>query len=126
MSKFVLDSSALLALLFKERGADVVRAALPDVVISTVNLAETVSKLAQRGMGRPDIDALLYLLNIECSPFTEAQAMICGELRPATRARGLSLGDRACLALARERGIEAMTADAAWVGATDVKLILIR
>ena len=95
-------------------------------VMSTVNLAETVTKLVERGMPRLDARAALFELKIEFAPFTESQATLCGELRPATRSRGLSLGDRACLALAIERGLPAMTADAAWLGATSADVVLIR
>ena len=95
-------------------------------VMSTVNLAETASKLSERGKWGPDARATLFALKIEFAPFTEAQATLCGELRPATRSRGLSLGDRACLALAIERGLPAMTADAAWLGATSADVVLIR
>jgi len=125
-SRYVLDSSAVLALIQSEPGANVVRAAMDKAVMSTVNLAETVTKLVERGMPRLDARAALFELKIEYVPFTEAQATLCGELRPATRSRGLSLGDRACLALAIERGLPAMTADAAWLGATSADVVLIR
>ena len=126
MSKYVLDTSAVLAFILSEPGAEVVDAAIPDVVMSTVNLAETVTKLVERGMPRSEARAAIFELKIEFAPFTEAQATLCGELRPATRSRGLSLGDRACLALAIERGLSAMTADAAWFGATSADVVLIR
>lgn len=126
VSKYVLDTSAALALILSEPGAEAVDAALPEVVMSTVNLAETVTKLVERGMPPSEARATLFELKIEYVPFTEAQATLCGELRPATRSRGLSLGDRACLALAIERGLPAMTADAAWLCATSADVVLIR
>jgi PIN domain nuclease of toxin-antitoxin system len=94
--------------------------------MSTVNLAETVAKLTDRGVGRVDLGALLDPLKIEYVPFTEAQAIACGELRAATRSRGQWLGDRACLALATELGVPAMTADAAWRGVTSAEVVFIR
>ncbi len=126
MSRFVFDSSAILAMLRGEPGADLVRISMPGGSISSVNLAEIVTKLVERGASEDIIRNSLALIDLEVAPFTESQAKICGELRLPTRSRGLSLGDRACLALARERGLHALTADAAWVGACDVQVALIR
>lgn len=126
MSKIVLDSSALLALIFNENGADIVRAVAQAGVMSTVNLAEVVTKLVDHGMSSDEAGELLSPMNIEYAPLSENQALICAGLRGATRSRGLSLGDRACLALARERGLKAMTADSAWMGLTDVEVVSIR
>lgn len=114
MSETVLDASALLALLDSEPGADRVHAAVASALISTVNLAEVYSKLADRGS-----DALLALQAIrfavrEVVPFTDAMAELTGRLRPLTRNLGLSLGDRACLALAMMRNADVFTADKAW------------
>jgi PIN domain nuclease of toxin-antitoxin system len=114
LSNAVLDASALLALLGSEAGADQVHAAIPTASISAVNLAEVYSKLADRGP-----DALLALQSIrfalrEVVPFTDAMAELTGRLRPLTRSLGLSLGDRACLALAIMRGGDVLTADKSW------------
>jgi ribonuclease VapC len=126
VSKFTLDSSAVLALLRKEPGADVVEALLPDAVISSVNLAEVVTKLVERGATDEAIDGAMLSVNMKVVDFDEATARLAGRLRKNTRSRGLSLGDRACLALALERGLTAVTADAAWVGATEAPVLLIR
>jgi len=126
VSKYALDSSALLAMLWDEPGADKVAAVLPLCAISTVNVAEVVTKLADRGPSTELLDLTLTGAHVEIVPFTDAQARICGALRRATRSRGLSLGDRACLALALDRGLTAVTADAAWVGATDAPVLNIR
>jgi PIN domain nuclease of toxin-antitoxin system len=126
VSRFAFDSSAILALIKNERGADVVLAALPSASISAVNMAEIVSKLIDLGSAMEPLEQTLSDANVEIVPFTEAQARLCGELRRTTKSRGLSLGDRACLALAQERGLTAVTADAAWVGATSVPVLLIR
>jgi PIN domain nuclease of toxin-antitoxin system len=126
VSDFVLDSSAVLALLWNEPGANVVATALPLAVISAVNVAEVVTKLTEVGSTTELFDRTLNRAQVEIAPFTESQARLCGELRRATKSRGLSLGDRACLALAIERGLTAVTADAAWVGATDAPVNLIR
>jgi ribonuclease VapC len=126
VSSFAFDSSAILALIKNDRGAEVVLATLPRGSISAVNMAEVVSKLIDLGSAMGPLEETLSDANVEIVPFTETQARLCGELRRATRPRGLSLGDRACLALAQERGLTAVTADAAWVGATSVPVMLIR
>jgi ribonuclease VapC len=126
VSKFALDSSAILALIKNEPGAEVAASVLPRAVISAVNITEVVSKLIDLGSSTAPLDLALAEAKVEIVPFTDAQARLAGELRRTTKARGLSLGDRACLALAQERGLTAVTADAAWAGATDVPVRLIR
>jgi ribonuclease VapC len=119
----VLDASALLAYLREEPGADVVAEAIAGgVVISTVNLAEVFSRSADRGADPVKLAAKLTqsgLLDgaITVEPFTAADAIDVARLRPLTRDAGLSLGDRACLALARRLGAPVLTADTAWQGA---------
>lgn len=110
----VVDASAVLAFLREEPGADRVLAVLPTACISAVNLAEVASHLASSGLELTEIRAVLDALALEVAPFDEAQALEVAWLRPATRAAGLSLGDRACLALAARRGGRAITADRAW------------
>ncbi|MDE2007989.1 MAG: type II toxin-antitoxin system VapC family toxin [Rhodospirillales bacterium] len=112
----VLDASAVLALLGDEPGAEAVLEALPRATISTVNLSEVVAKLAERGMPAEAIAAALDGLDLDPRPFEIADAYAAGALRPATRAAGLSLGDRACLALAARLGAPALTADRGWQG----------
>ena len=109
----VLDASALLAVLNDESGAEAVRAALSVSIISTVNLAEVYSKAAERGLDRVRVRRTVDLVR-EAVPFTESQAELCGQLRLQTKAAGLSLADRACLALAIEQHAEVLTADRDW------------
>ncbi len=126
MGKVVLDASAILALLNDEPGAAAVAAALEDAVVSAVNLSEVVAKLLEVGLSREEADEALGGLGLEVQPFDETAAWAAGALRAATRRTGLSLGDRACLALARELGVPALTADAAWLKAAtgaDVRLV---
>ena len=126
MPEAVIDASALLALLNAEPGADVVAEALPGGVISAINLSEVVAKLCEAGVPEKAIHQALQPLGIEIVPFDEEQAYQAGLLRASTQDMGVSLGDRACLSLARMLGVEALTADRAWaglsVGAT-IKLI---
>jgi ribonuclease VapC len=115
VSETVLDASALLALLQAEPGAERVAAALPRAALSSVNLSEVVAKLADGGLPIEAIRASLGALDLDVRSFDEDSAYEAGGLRPATRAHGLSLADRACLALARRLGATALTADRAWI-----------
>lgn len=114
MSKFVLDASALLALLNNETGSDLVRELLPDALVSSVNLAEVVTRLSLLGMPGEQVREALTLLGLNIKPFDEEQAFGTGLLAAQTHSLGLSLGDRACLALASATGATAVTADRAW------------
>lgn len=126
MSEAVLDSSAVLALLLGEAGAHAVTAVLPGALLSTVNLAEVVTKLCERGMPRDQARAAVETVGVEIVAFEADQACLTGELRQRTRMLGLSLGDRACLALARQRDLPAVTADAAWRRLEGFKVVAIR
>lgn len=110
----VFDSSAVLAVLQSEPGASAVLEQLHGGSISVVNMAEIVSTILDRG-GTPDaVTRNLDRLRMTIVPFDEAQARRAGELRPVTRHLGLSLGDRACLALAETIGARVLTADRNW------------
>jgi PIN domain nuclease of toxin-antitoxin system len=111
---YVLDASAVMAFIHRERGADRVAVALPAAVISAVNLAEVVTKLVERGTGGDQVDRLLDRLGLDVVPFDRDMACAAGQLRKVTRPFGLSLGDRACLALAQHLGAIALTADRVW------------
>lgn len=128
-SPIVLDASAVLALLFEEPGADIVRTHLRAGVIGAANLAEVLAKLSDHGLPASEAARAVAILGLEVAPMTEAQAQRSAGMRPATRVAGLSLGDRACLALAAELGIPALTADRGWAGmaeAAGVKVQVIR
>ncbi|WP_157215913.1 type II toxin-antitoxin system VapC family toxin [Flavisphingomonas formosensis] len=124
---YVLDASALLAAMLGEPGAEEVARLLPEARIGAVNLSEVIAKLQERGVPDDAIRESLADLDLDVVPFDSAQAVRAGFLRAATRKAGLSLGDRACLALALENGIPAVTADVGW-GVLDVgaELVLIR
>jgi PIN domain nuclease of toxin-antitoxin system len=101
MNDVVLDASAILAIVFQERGAEkLTDEILGDAVASAVNLAEVQSKLIQKGYAPEEAweDALSLVTAAE--PFTSEQAKIAGDLIAKTQPYGLSLGDRSCLALA--------------------------
>lgn len=105
----------MLCLLNAEPGSDRVAASLDGAAISAVNLAETAGKLRERGLDATEAREALSALPLDVRPFTEDQAFDAGALRPLTRPLGLSLGDRACLALAKEMNAVALTADREWL-----------
>lgn len=115
MNRVVLDASALLAILNDEPGAEkLTPQLLQAATISTVNLAEVQGKLVTRGID-PDSawEAALSPIR-EAEPFTAEQARIVGSLIAQTGVLGLSLGDRACLALAIVLKAPVYTADRLW------------
>src|SRR5690606_14758971 len=99
-----------------EAGADRVLELLsePGGEVSAVNWSEVGAKLAERGLHPPDIARELSAFGLDVIAFDEKQANLAAALRPDTRALGLSLGARSCLALARIRGARVVTADANW------------
>jgi PIN domain nuclease of toxin-antitoxin system len=109
-----LDASALLALLFREAGHEAVAAALPNACISAVNVAEVLGRFARDGHDPAQVLASLRSTPIEIVAFAEQDAALVAGLAASTRAQSMSLGERACLALALARGIPVLTADRAW------------
>ena len=114
MTPPVLDASALLALLQNEPGAARVKGAIDGARMSVVNLAEVVSHYAKLGAGRAAIEAMLHPLPIVLEPVDAELSYLAGMMRPITLPRGLSLGDRYCLALAKQKGATALTAQRRW------------
>jgi ribonuclease VapC len=114
MAKTVLDASALLAFINREPGAERVMAVLGEAAISAVNFSEVVTKLALRNRSPQRILDELTEFELEVVDFNRVLAEDAGLLATATRGQGLSLGDRACLALARRENAVALTADNAW------------
>ena len=110
----VLDASAVLALLFDEPGAGKVRERIHGGLLGTTNLAEITAKLTDKGVPAEEAARAVTLLGVEVVPFTEAHAHASSLMRPMTRPAGLSLGDRACLALAITRSLSALTAERRW------------
>ena len=126
MAEVVLDASAVIALLRSEKGADVVSSALPGAAISAVNLSEIATWLSDAGTEAKKIRLTLDGLHLQCDAFDEESAFSAADMRKATRGKGLSLGDRACLALAKRLALPALTADRSWAEldiGVDVRLI---
>ena len=115
-SEVVLDASALLALMRAEKGAEQVTAVIDRAAIGAVNLAEVTSKLVRQEIAIGVVREWLDALDLDVRPFDRELAYAAGALVPGTRAQGLSLGDRVCLALAQALGATALTTDRAWRG----------
>ena len=115
MSAVVFDSSVLIAILRQEPGSEVGEKSLNDALISTVNLAEVATYLARNSVPTETINQALAAFPIEVVPFDREQGLIAGCLYPACKSLGLSLGDRACLALAKSKSLPVLTADKAWL-----------
>ena len=127
MATCVLDASAILAMIKAEPGWDKVAAALPGAAISTVNVAEVFAKLADWKVPNEEHAKYRAVLEAAFVAFDGDQALCSAALRQLTRSGGLSLGDRACLALAQSLGVPAITADKAWTGVNcGIKIEVIR
>lgn len=113
----ILDASAVLALLQDERGADAVEDAVDEgALISAVSLSEVLAKMTDAGATADAAADLIVSLFVEVEPFGVASARRAAGVRGMLPSAGLSLGDRACLALAAARGLPLVTADRAWLG----------
>lgn len=115
MSGTVMDASAVLALVHAEPGSDVVRSAIEGAAISAVNWSEVCRRALSHGVHPSVLGPRLLSLGLELVPFGKSDAEATAELWPRTRSAGLSLADRACLALARRLGRPALTADRSWL-----------
>lgn len=114
MSDPVLDASAVLALILKEPGAAEVGILPPNALLCAVNHAEVVSKLCERGLPDEKAVEVVHDLRMDVIPFDEDLATATAWLRSRTGRFGLSLGDRACLALGARRGAVVVTAERRW------------
>lgn len=111
----MLDASALLAVLQQEAGAEVVLPVLHGALMSSVNWSEVVQKAAARGVAvSPRMRRDVEEIGVSIVPFEADDAEQAARMWAAVPRAGLSLGDRACLALARDRGAVAITTDRAW------------
>lgn len=127
--KVVLDASAVLAFLQDENGSEKVDSVLSEgrAIISAVNYAEVVGKLLEAGLPESSVKIVMENLELQVEPLDDQQAWKAGMLRINTREFGLSLGDRACLALAHIKNLSIITADKQWDKLkTDIKIIQLR
>ena len=110
----VLDASALLAFLHEEPGGERVSSVLEGAHVSAVNWSEVLQKALQLDVEIDGMQQEFVDVGVTFEPFTPEQAEIAARLFTRTREHGLSLADRACLALAMEKGLPVLTADRAW------------
>jgi ribonuclease VapC len=123
----VVDASAVIAFLVGEPFTRFDGERLGNSLISTVNLSEVLTRLPEIGVPERETAAAVERLNLRVVAFDEPQARATALLRPVTRQAGLSLGDRACLALGHARGCPVVTADRVWATVDiGVEIILIR
>lgn len=113
---FVLDASVVLAVLFEEPIGNLEFGDLLDGQLSSVNYSEILARCTDLGMDADLAERQIARLNIAIVPFDAGNAREAAQLRLSTRHRGLSLGDRACLALARRAGLPVLTAERQWEG----------
>jgi ribonuclease VapC len=127
VSKIVLDTSVVLALLFGEAGADKAIARGQEGIWSAVSYSEAVAKSLDRKVPLETITQALAGLKLTLVPFDEEYALAAAALRPATRHLDFSFADRACLATAKLRKLPVLTADRDWQKAdVGIKIHLIR
>ncbi len=121
-----------MAVLRDEEGASVAIEAIADgAAISIINWAEVLSKAAVDGDDPKQVAERMQQTefadaDLRIEPVTEADCIEIAKLRPQTTAQGLSLADRACLALAARLKVPALTTDSIWAQAevpAKVKLI---
>lgn len=110
----VLDASALIAFLRREPGSEMVATVLARSCISAVNLAETLGKMVEHGKPLEEAIYQIERLHIAVVAFDEQQARIAASFWQSTRKVGMSLGDRACLALALSTSSPALTTEVEW------------
>jgi ribonuclease VapC len=124
MSDVVLDSSAIMAVLNSEPGQDIVLPRLQGAQVSTLIVAEIATILVRTGW-RPEAAAeRIEALELVAHDFTYDRAVAAGLLVAKTASAGLSLGDRACVALALELDLPVFTADQSWALVKDLDLDL--
>ena len=124
--KYLLDASALLAVLRGETGADVVTDLLPECAINAVNLAEVLTKAIKKGLSPDDAREYVSRLKIPVLPVTQAEADGSANLAPLAWQKGISLGDRLCLATCLTHNLIALTTESRWPDDAGVSIQRIR
>jgi len=125
--KIVLDASALIASIYDEKGSELVEKYLPHCIISSVNLTEVASYIVRQGNTIGETTEMLKDLAIPVAEYDEPQAFVAAGMVKETSKKGLSLGDRACLALAWSKKLPVLTADRLWKEVNvGIKIELIR
>jgi len=126
--EYILDSTALLAFLFRETGYEQIGSLLSRSAICSINVTEVAHKLIHRGALPHEAEGIIRDLKLEVSDWTEIMAYRSGQFASFGVSHGLSLGDRACLTLASHLRATAVTSDRQWrhVHGLGVKLLIFR
>ncbi len=114
MKPVIADTSAIIAYLNFEPGADKVREFLPRIHLTMVNLAEIVAVVSRHQVSRAWVEERIFRVFPEHLPFDREQAYLCGALEAITRPKGLSLGDRACIAAGITNHWPVLTTESRW------------
>ncbi len=114
INKIVLDASALLALIQEEPGTEIIKPLLSHAVMSAVNVAETLTALQRIGILTEEASTLIAEIITNIIPFDFEQAKLVAELQNHVKHKGLSLGDRSCIALGLQLQAPIYTADRVW------------
>ncbi|MCE2731557.1 MAG: type II toxin-antitoxin system VapC family toxin [Rickettsiaceae bacterium] len=124
----ILDASALITLLSEEKGHEVVASILPKSIMSSVNVAEVAKFLIEkRGLSKEEVSNIIHSLIEKIMPFDTKLALTSSDIISQTKSLGLSLGDRACLALAISTGYTVYSSDRIWSQLElDCKIVVIR
>lgn len=127
MNNVILDASALLALIKNETGAEIVENLLGKIIMSTINISEVATILLDIGMTNQECEQSIFPFISQIIHFDQKQALRVATLRKETKSKGLSLGDRACIALGIEMNLPIYTADKVWaelnIFQADIKVI---
>jgi PIN domain nuclease of toxin-antitoxin system len=124
----ILDASALITLLSEEKGHEVVASILPKSIMSSVNVAEVAKFLIEkRGLSKEEVSNIIHSLIEKIMLFDTKLALTSADIISQTKSLGLSLGDRACLALAISTGYTVYSSDRIWSQLElDCKIVVIR
>ena len=114
MIEYILDSTALIALVGLESGSQRIAELLRNSAVSAVNLAETANKLLEKGFSEAEVRKSLAKLELKVEDWSEDLAYRSSEFTRFNKSHGLSLGDRACLTLAKQLHATAVTSDRTW------------
>jgi ribonuclease VapC len=128
MIEYILDSTALIALVGLETGSQQIAGLLKHSAVSAVNLAETVNKLLEKGFSQAEVRVSLAKLELNVEDWSEAMAYRSAEFTQFNKSHGLSLGDRACLTFAKQLRATAVTSDRAWrrIPSLGVRIMIFR
>lgn len=111
----VFDSSALIMLFAKELGYEKIKQNIKHATMSSVNVAEVYKYCIEvQKLGLDDCQNLIKLCGIKIIDFCDQQALISASIINHTKQYGLSLGDRACIALATLKNYPILTCDKIW------------